>query len=1631
MVSPVGEEATCVSRLRNKRLNAYGEMPNDVSSHYNDEGENEVNYYGRFAYELIQNADDAVGKTDNPDNPLKARFELHTGDEPYLVVANTGPAVDADDTRALTTIGDTTKRDADRKATIGHKGRGFSAVLEITEQPYVFSTDVSFMFDRERSRDHIASVIDELDEWDMSDIAGIPLMRLPFAPDHRPQRVKQLLANGYKTVFYFPLRADAVDDVQRSLTELGEQTVLFLHNLKRLEVVTDGKLTTWDIGRHSSSLDTVNSEIDLIKIRRNGDKSSTIDYLRFVRDGIPIGEHTEGISNNTWGDVSETRVSVAVRADNRDDGMHLRPVRDNPRVHVFLPTEERSPVPVLINGAFDSNLSRTAIDLTARDLDYNRFLLQEAANILGTDIAAVARRTATTAPEFLSCLDFTTWADPESRDVNTVRDELIRAIQDEFSEVECIPVGGLDEKQKYKTPSETLLPSILAAARDAMVDFVESWGPKPVDVETEDENISGYFPKTELLVVEHKRVPSILRILGAQTFPVAELPTLLPALPEEWFQIGQYPPGHQRTATDPVMELVAAVWTHLDEDEQDRFATTARNQPLVPVSVGDDGEVTRVCASDTELYLPPEEEELPVDIPGIRFVLEYVYRPRGRLGSKALPQAVQHRQSVIKQVWRPESFQFEELVRTTVTPRLSESSENGRDSDIDLRLLPALHALGTETADPDTPLPLQDRYEMQPLYRLCQLPVPTKTKGWCPAYHVYFGDEWFSSDQPASVEQLFEAADIDAPILITPDTLEDRLTAEGVDFPDGLDVDSWRKFLRWIGVVPHLRLKSFFAPDEQRQFSDTVAEGGVQRPSNGSSVLGELDNDEWEDYRDHLETALYEMEAGRQENDSIYRVNSFEYWGPIRRTARQETDKTPVGQALLDHLIAWWEPVFSGHRDAVLATHSVDGFGDRNSSAPNLNSELREVGTNLWLWQLQTSRWCPTTRGAVGPTEAWDPPTQQSNPFSLGKHSLLPILQRSLDLATHEAQPLFEELGIRRHLSSETFTPKDARTVCEGLIDVCKSAQVNIAESLREIQPVYRQIQDLAPPVDEPLPDDSTWQEATSILRDCELLCRVENSFEFVEAAEAYFARSPSVRADYPFDHLPFFILEEQRAARLGEYFGLHDFTAAVSTDGEPIDTRDARTTRVQEHLEDCAPAILCRLEAERPSQRLIKQDLNRMQSILNRLTVVNEIEVTYTLNPIGNEEPLETKTTTEFHFQTQYEGSVEERYPYLAYRDHDREQWQLLARTLCDYLDVTQFEGIDALLSASSAEERRRYLQYANAPSSPKALERKYLELDDKEGQVSQQFGKPEPLNNDRERAEESEPQDEQEVDSEMTPEQETTGSLKSNDQQPRTTQLYDESELRISNREIMIEPKPADELSNNGAKGDIDPEDEIQDPSIDEKGVLDEVASNDGTRDQSVYDVEDLGMALAEAYEATRLWEEFDCEDPDAYVFRVDERRLVEKARNGNGKKALRLLEEKAGIPKHFPGFDLLTVNPDTLEPDRLIELKSATIRRRKPSVSWNEWTTARNKWIQDRTSPLYYLYVVGHLSKTTNSDPYIRTIANPFRLLDAQVEHDITVTQSIQVDINGFTDDGLETVSVANPVVEIPVETLENDA
>jgi hypothetical protein len=1621
------DEDSRVTGLREDRLKAYRARPDDISSHYNDEGENEENYYGRFAYELIQNADDAVGRLpESSQNPRRARFEIRTDPEPVLIVANSGPPVDGADARALTNIGATTKGADDDHASIGHKGRGFSSVLEITEEPHVYSTDVSFVFDRERSARLIRPLVRNLDDWSLDDVEGIPLMRLPFGPDTVPDRVQDLLEEDYETVFWFPLRDGVVDDVRESLLGLDDQTVLFLQNLESLQVDVDGVEASWSIqrtkgppdsdGLTGETQDELESDIDVVTIDHRGTtRTQSQSYLRFHRSNIPLGSHTEGISNNTWGDISRTRVSVAVRFEN-DDGVIVEPVED-PNAHVFLPTEERSPVPVLINGAFDTDLARRSIEFTAKDNDYNRFLVKRVADILATDLSAVVRETSTPAATFFECVDFSTWADPASRDELSFRDELIRSLRAALQDVDCVPVAGTVNRSDgpaYVAPTQTFVPPFADTIEGAVTTFVDAWGAGTITVSSDETTRRGYLPDTSLLTAMDA-VPQLLELYGAEQLPPAEIPRLVAEFPDSFGRLENYPPVPQTAADDPVVELVGAFWRELDDEQRDAYETAARTVPLLPVGTpADDGTVERVRADEAEVYVPREETGA-VALPGVRFVTRAVYYQRDRLSNQSVPPKIDRRQRTIERIWDPNPFQFEDLVRTTIRPRIPEHEPDPSDELVDYEVLSVVETFGRESMAPESPLPLTDRNDSEPLYWLCRLPVPTKKDGWQPAHTVYFGEQWVP-EGPAvrSVEPLFERADVEAPFLVAPETLAKELGLEldtDDDNDDAFDREQWFQFFKWIGVAPHLRLQPLFEPMERQQFSATIAKGGVNRPDGGQSVLGALESKAWDKYRAHLEAALDELdEDDREGYDSIYEINGLENWSTLARAAQSDAE---FGSDLFDHLVIWWDAVFSDYTEAVLATHSVDGFGRRNDSVPK-SGERRRTGTNLWLWQLQTTPWCPSSRGATTPDQVWDISPQQATTFAIGEQPLLPLLAHNLDPESYDAESLLDALSIRQHLTEETFSPKDARIVCEAVESVCADTEEQIEKLLRDIQPVYRKVQDFSPRVDEPLPEESPWQSAPSELHDCPLLCRVEDEFAFRDAESIYFVRSPSLRTQVPFDDLPIFVLEERRAARIGGHFGLYDLDEELTTDGEPINDRSDATDTVKDHLENCAPYLLCRLEAERPSQRMIDRDRQQLETFCTHLEVVDEIEVTYTLSGDGpGASPREQTKTTEYFARTEVLESGERKIPFVSYRPNTRDRRRLLASALSTYLDVTLFEGFDALLAANSDRERQQYLRYADAPSSATAIEQKREEFGtDTDGTVIWGTDRPTPGDLDSDT-------DEPEADTDGK----TTGGLGGGttaedgstepavDDDAINDELYSMAELRIGDTEIVESAQtPSGEMTINTPSDPV--EVEAKDGS---ERAGESTTSDDRVGAQSQYSIEDLGLALVKEYEAYRLLgENPEIDDPRQYVFETDERSKVAAMVEDDdhvAHAAITTLIEEPGIPLHFPGFDLLTVDPETREPDRLIELKSSKVRRRKPTISWNQWTTARDEWIQSRTRPLYYLYVAGHLSKTSGSEPYVREIPNPFRLLDGTVEHKVNVRREVQVDVNVFSD--VETV------------------
>ncbi|WP_433800154.1 sacsin N-terminal ATP-binding-like domain-containing protein [Actinomycetospora sp. CA-084318] len=177
-------------------------------------------YRGRWFTELAQNAADAGAAAGRP---ARLRVRLHDGE---LRVGNTGAPLDADGVVALASLRASAKRGG---GTVGRFGVGFSAVLDLTDEPRVVSTGGGVAFSRARTREEVMAAGGALAaEAERRGPDGVPALRLPWpvAEDLDPDVVTEVR---------LPLRDPAVD-VLRSAREQAPDLLLALPWLAAVEV---------------------------------------------------------------------------------------------------------------------------------------------------------------------------------------------------------------------------------------------------------------------------------------------------------------------------------------------------------------------------------------------------------------------------------------------------------------------------------------------------------------------------------------------------------------------------------------------------------------------------------------------------------------------------------------------------------------------------------------------------------------------------------------------------------------------------------------------------------------------------------------------------------------------------------------------------------------------------------------------------------------------------------------------------------------------------------------------------------------------------------------------------------------------------------------------------------------------------------------------------------------------------------------------------------------------------------------------------------------------------------------------------------------------------------------------------
>ncbi len=282
-----------------------------------------------FIYELLQNAEDAVGRrTSCWDGPRSVSFQLSTD---HLRVVHSGDPFNEKDVRSICSIDDSTKKES--LTAIGRFGVGFKSVYAFTNCPEVHSGTEDFAID---------SYV-----W--------PRVINPLR-DRRPD----------ETVFILPFRGDlpsAYAEIDDGLRNIGIQTLLFLKHIEEVRWEND----EGDSGHYLRETEQIDEGVlrtTVIAQIEGAEKVHEQRWLIFHREVAATDEYPTA------------RIEIAFLTDSETDD--FRSVED-PTLFAYFPTERPMNCGFLANGPYRTTLNRE--NVPDHDL-WNQRLISETASLL-------------------------------------------------------------------------------------------------------------------------------------------------------------------------------------------------------------------------------------------------------------------------------------------------------------------------------------------------------------------------------------------------------------------------------------------------------------------------------------------------------------------------------------------------------------------------------------------------------------------------------------------------------------------------------------------------------------------------------------------------------------------------------------------------------------------------------------------------------------------------------------------------------------------------------------------------------------------------------------------------------------------------------------------------------------------------------------------------------------------------------------------------------------------------------------------------------------------------------------------------------------------------------------------------
>ena len=283
-----------------------------------------------FILELLQNAEDALGRRGDWQGPRKVTFSLTPTS---LTLSHFGQPFNEADVRSVCDVAESTKNES----SIGRFGLGFKSVYTVTDLPEIHSGDEDFAIE-----DYVF-----------------------------PRRATRTPREADETQIILPLRSGAAtstQDITAGFRHLGPGALLFLRHIEEINWSVEGGASGFYLRNKPEALGPNVQRVTVIG-QKTGHAEDDQNWLVFHRDVFSAEQKKVG------------RVEIAFSLVAVKDALYrwsVQPVATSPLV-VFFPTVVSTNLGFLVQGPYCTTPSR---DNIPRDVPWNQYLVKETASLL-------------------------------------------------------------------------------------------------------------------------------------------------------------------------------------------------------------------------------------------------------------------------------------------------------------------------------------------------------------------------------------------------------------------------------------------------------------------------------------------------------------------------------------------------------------------------------------------------------------------------------------------------------------------------------------------------------------------------------------------------------------------------------------------------------------------------------------------------------------------------------------------------------------------------------------------------------------------------------------------------------------------------------------------------------------------------------------------------------------------------------------------------------------------------------------------------------------------------------------------------------------------------------------------------